>query len=323
MIQRKRRVEALIMKENTELLGYTDITSGIEGPRVLLSAGVHGDEYEPMLAAMQLAEGLAGKLLLGSVRIVTVVNESAYGSASRYGEDGLDLARICPGSPTGSASEKAAASISELIKQADYLVDMHTGGMMYEIAPLAGYMLHPDKIILEKQREMAGSFNLPIVWGTDYTPGGRTLSIARDAGIPAVYLEYGGGTGIRAKVVKAYEEGFLNMLKSLGMLGGVMTEKVGERFWVEDHRADSGYLQGKMPSPAGGIFVAEVELGTMVQKGQRWGQIVNPLAGEVVEVVADISGLAFLNRTLVKVKKGDALGGILPIDGPGKIVIHG
>ncbi|WP_414618126.1 succinylglutamate desuccinylase/aspartoacylase family protein [Dyadobacter sp. 32] len=305
-------------------MNYKQIDSGVEGPLVLVSAGVHGDEYEPMLAALALLEALPGKLVKGRVWIVTVVNESAYERARRYGSDGLDLARICPGEVNGSASQVAAARISELIPQADYFVDMHTGGVMYDIAPLAGYMLHPSEDVLEKQRKMALAFNLPIVWGTEHRPEGRTLSIARDAGVPAIYLEYGGGTGVRTQVAEAYKHGFINMLKSLGMVDGpVLEQSAAERFWVEDSRPDSGFLQGKMPSPADGIFVAEVTLGEQVRAGQRWGKIINPLTGDSVEVVADISGIAFLQRVLVKVNKGDALGGILPIEKPGKIEIYG
>lgn len=305
-------------------MNYKQIDSGVEGPLVLVSAGVHGDEYEPMLAALASLEELPGKLVKGRVWIVTVVNESAYERASRYGSDGLDLARICPGEVNGSASQVAAARISELIPQADYFVDMHTGGVMYDIAPLAGYMLHPSEDVLEKQRKMALAFNLPIVWGTEHRPDGRTLSIARDAGVPAIYLEYGGGTGVRTQVTEAYKQGLINMLKSLGMVDGpVLEQSAAERFWVEDSRPDSGFLQGKMPSPADGIFVAEVTLGEQVRAGQRWGKIVNPLTGDSVEVVADVSGLAFLQRVLVKVNKGDALGGILPIEKPGKIEIYG
>lgn len=300
-----------------------EINSGIKGPLVLLCAGVHGDEYEPILAALALLEELPDKLAKGVVRIVTVVNESAYESASRYGSDGLDLARICPGTSNGTPSEVAADAISQLIPKADFFIDMHTGGVMYDIAPLAGYMLHSSEVILEKQREMALAFNLPIVWGTDPTPNGRTLSVARDAGVPAIYLEYGGGTGVRPQVVEAYKEGVVNVLRTLGMIAEPVVKRAAESlFWVEDSRPDSGYLQGKMPSPADGIFVAEVKLGDLVEKGQRWGRIVDPVSGESVEVIADVSGLAFLQRVLVKVKKGDALGGILPIEKPGKIVIH-
>ncbi|GAB3915708.1 succinylglutamate desuccinylase/aspartoacylase family protein [Larkinella terrae] len=312
------------MKENTENRFYKRLTGALPGPHVLLTAGVHGDEYEPMLAACALMDELAGKLAAGRVTIVPIVNENAYERTNRCGDDGLDLARICPGNPDGSVSEKTADWISALIREADYYVDMHTGGLAYDIFPLAGYMLHPSPDVLEKQQQMAISYNLPIVWGTDFRPNGRTLSVARDANIPAIYLEYGGGTGLREPVVTAYKAGFLNMLKHLNLLDeAAETQPISERFWVEDHRPDSGYLQAKMPSPADGVFQAVIKPGERVRAGQLWGRIIDPVSGTQTDVRAEADGLAFLLRTVVKVKTGDALGGILPIDKPGKRIIHG
>ncbi|WP_421826368.1 succinylglutamate desuccinylase/aspartoacylase family protein [Larkinella sp.] len=305
------------------MIDYQRINGASPGPNVLLSAGVHGDEYEPMLAARALIRVLAGKVVSGSVTIVPVVNESAYALASRCGEDGLDLARICPGNPAGSVSEQTADRISALIREADYYVDMHTGGLAYDIYPLAGYMLHPSPDVLEKQREMALAYNLPIIWGTDHRPNGRTLSVARDANIPAIYLEYGGGTGLREPVVTAYQDGFLNLLRQLKMIDeSAQTIPASGRYWVEDHRPDSGYLQAKMPSPADGIFITAVKPGDLIQGGQIWGRILDPFSGGMTEVIAEAGGLAFLLRTTVNVKKGDALGGVLPIEKPGKMMIY-
>jgi predicted deacylase len=293
-----------------------------KGPHVLVTAGVHGDEYEPILAAGRLARFVQGTLVAGRVTIVPLVNKLAYENASRFGPDGLDLARICPGNPEGSPSEQAAAAISSLIHEADYLVDMHTGGVMYDIFPLVGYMLHEDKDILHKQRQMALSFPVPVIWGTESGPHGRTLSVARDAGVPAVYLEYGGGIGIREAVIENYLDGCINLLRSLDMLNGAVNElPLHERYWVEDSRVNSGFLQGMMPSPAEGIFQAEVTIGDQIVAGQRWGTIHDPMTGLATNVLADIDGLVFLMRNLVKVKIGEALGGILPLTKPGKVTL--
>lgn len=293
------------------------------GPHIVLIAGVHGDEYEPMLAAYELGDHLSDNLLRGKVTIVPVVNESAYSIGSRYGEDHLDLARICPGDSDGSISEKYAFQISSLIREADYLIDMHTGGSAHNIFPLAGFMLHNSVEILNKQRAMAFAFNLPVIWGTDHRPNGRTLSVARDANIPAIYLEYGGGSGIRKEVIEAYKEGFLNLLRSWKMIvGSVKTIPAEERFWVEDARLDSGYFQGKMPAPDEGIFIAEVKPGDLIKKGEAFGIIADPFAGKQTTIIhAAIDGLVLSVRVSVRVHAGNALGAILPISEPGKIII--
>jgi predicted deacylase len=305
------------MKEYTKT-----ISAPLSGPRVLVTAGVHGDEYEPVVAALELAAALPGVLNAGSVQVITVANASAYNSISRFGADGLDMARRCPGDAAGTVTDQLAHTLSLQIQQADLLIDMHTGGLTYDIFPLAGYMLHPAHEVLQQQQQVALATNLPLVWGTDFRPEGRTLSVARDYGIPAVYLEYGGGTGFRRRVVDAYRNGIMNVLKYLKMAEGpAVTTPAGKRYWVEDHRAGSGFLQGKMPAPAEGIFAAAVKTGDVVEKGQPWGTITHPLTGNIVTVEADMDGLVFLLRTMVKVSTGDALGGILPIRQPGKIII--
>ena len=299
--------------EVNKLVKSYHIDSGKAGPKFLLTAGVHGDEYEPILTAIDLISSLPGCLVNGCVTIIPVSNESAYANGSRFGEDGLDMARICPGSPNGTITEIAASYISALIMEADYFIDMHTGGLSYEIYPLAGYMLHPSPEVFKKQQEMAIAFNLPLVWGTDSRPEGRTLSVARDAEVPAIYVEYGGGTGTRSNVVQMYKSGVMNVLRYLNMLKDPIIQTECDKYWIEDHRQDSGYLQGKMPSPVDGIFVANVKIGDMIKAGEVFGKVIESISGKQVDLYADIDGLVFLLRTIVKVKPGDALGGIMQI----------
>lgn len=309
--------------EDNKLVKSYRVDSGKAGPKVLLTAGVHGDEFEPILTAMRLIDELSGLLESGSVTIVPVTNESAYFNSSRYGEDGLDLARTCPGNSEGTITERVASEISIFIRESDYFIDMHTGGLAYDIYPLTGYMLHPSPEILKKQQEMALTFNLPLVWGTDYRPEGRTLSVARDAKVPAIYVEYGGGTGIRSKAIRDYKAGVMNVLRYLNILKDPFNNTAArDKYWIEDHRQDSGYLQGKMPSPVDGIFVAEVKIGDKIKAGELFGKVIESFSGKQVDLYADIDGLVFLLRTMVKVKPGDALGGIMPIRSLNERVIY-
>lgn len=311
------------MKANTESIKKFRIEAKNPGPNILVAAGVHGDEYEPILAARELVHDLPKVLISGCVTVVPIVNVTAYRMSSRYGEDNLDLARICPGNPGGSASQRNAFEISELIRAADYFIDMHTGGLAHSIYPMAGYTLHSSPAILQKQRELSLAYNTPVIWGTDCRPDGRTLSVARDANIPAIYLEYGGGSGIRKEVIKTYKEGFINLLKYLKMVEGeaqiIAREK---RFWVEDSRPDSGYFQGKMPALSDGIFVCEKTPGDQTKKGELFGKIIDPFTGNSTDIVADMDGMVLSVRVAVHVKKGDALGSILPIIEPGKVIIN-
>ena len=42
------------------------------GPRVLITGGIHGDEFEPMAAVRHLARALEGKLPRGRVTILSL-----------------------------------------------------------------------------------------------------------------------------------------------------------------------------------------------------------------------------------------------------------
>ncbi|MFA6946504.1 MAG: hypothetical protein WC220_11445, partial [Pedobacter sp.] len=129
--------------------------------------------------------------------------------------------------------------------------------------------------------------------------------------------------GIRTKAILDYKAGVLNVLGYLNMLKyPVNNLAVWDKYWIEDHRQDSGFLQGKMPSPADGIFVASVKIGDKVKAGELFGKVIESFSGKQINLYADIDGLVFLLRTMVKVKPGDALGGIMPIRSLNERVIY-
>lgn len=308
------------MKTAFSYINYKQIKGTKPGPHLLITAGVHGDEYEPIFTVLRVIREMKGKAFAGTLTLVPVVNSSAFSKASRTGEDGLDLARTSPGKPEGTLTEKVAHEISILIRQADYLIDLHTGGNAYQIAPLAGYMLHASEEVLSKQRIMAQAFNLPIVWGTTPHLEGRTLSVAREANIPAIYTEYGGGGGSNPQIIEKLITGCFNVMRSLGMTEGALPENEVV-YKVEDYTENSGHLQIMHPSPANGIFEPEVSLGEVVKKGHPIGKILNLRSETVAMVSAARDGIVFLLRAIPSVKKGEALGGILPISEPGKRVL--
>lgn len=291
-----------------------EIDSGKIGPTVLVLAGVHGDEYEPMLTVKKLFDELKGHIVAGKLWVVDVVNTTAYQSAQRLGIDGLDLARSCPGNNEGSTTLQQAAAVSLRIRDCDYLIDLHTGGQLFDIFPLVGYMLHPDSQILQEQRDMAAAFGLPLVWGTDPLPDGRTLSIARDAHVPAIYVEYGGPGPVREKIIQSYYEGCVRVLHHLGMLLGHLSYAAAPRYFVEDAAPHSGHLQGKMLSPRAGIFTPKVKSGDCVTVGQVWGTVYDPIQHFEMQILADRNGLVLFVRCVPKVGLGESLGGILTIE---------
>ena len=294
-----------------------EFRSQVAGPRLLITGCVHGDEFEPIAAIRRLVtlfsdsdRTVSG--FRGTVTLIPVVNKSAFLRGHRCGEDGLDLARTCPGRSDGSVTEQTAWALSEAIRSADYYVDLHTGGTELSVYPLAGYMLHTNPDILATQRGMAHAFNLPVIWGTSAALDGRSLSVARDANIPAIYCEYLGSATCNPAGVEAYVDGCLNVMSVLGMLD---RERPARRLihFVEDSQPNAGHMQVCNPSPVTGYFETHVKLGDAVRQGDPLGTIY-PLDGSAPAVVkATQSGIVLVLRTFPRVHVGESVGVVLEV----------
>jgi len=290
------------------------------GPRLLITGGVHGDEFEPMAAIRRLIKLFEQnqpplQLLQGSLCLVPVVNESAFLHGNRTAEDMLDLARVCPGRQNGSVTERTAYALSQLIKASDYYIDLHTGGTGLSVLPLVGYSLHRDRDVLQQQRNMARAFNLPIIWGTSANLDGRSLSVARDAGVPAIYAEYRGSAVCDPRGVEAYVTGCLNVMAMLGMIERKLPASLVEHV-IEDHRPGSGHMQVCNPSPMTGFFEPAVALGESVQVNQLIGTVVDVLGTSSCEIRSQQAGIVLVLRTFSRVLEGESVGVVAELTSP-------
>lgn len=299
----------------SELITPIVIEGENSGPHLLITGGVHGDEFEPIAAIRRLQELLlktqkSTPTLRGRVTLVPCVNYEAFLLGARCASDGLDLARTFPGRADGSVTERTAAELSRLIEQSEYYIDLHTGGTEFSIYPLAGYILHADDQILDVQRRMAKAFNLNVVWGTSPALEGRSLSVARDAGVPAVYCEYFGSASCSEAGVEAYVQGCLNVMTELKMIQQPERASRLEHV-VEDERPDSGHLQINNIVSLDGYFEAAVRLGQRVEAGTVLGTV-RSLHHEREQVMQSaVGGIVLMLRTFPRVRSGSSIGMIL------------
>ena len=293
-----------------KLVESLTIEGAQSGKHLLILGGIHGDEYEPMAAVRQLRTQISPEKLSGRVTLVPVVNQPAYERINRRGPDDLDLARTFPGSPDGSITQQIAHEVTQIIKSVDYMIDLHTGGLYSNLAPFSGYTLHPDSAILKTQRQMAHAFNLPVVWGTSAHLDGRSLSAARDLGVPAIYAEWGGGSGCDPEAVEGYATGCLSVMSELGMLN-ISVEQKPILHHIEDDRKDSGHLQLQNHATVSGFFEPSVQLMDQVQTGDVLGSICSVTGEEVTSVIASQTGVILGLRTLPYVEKDEWLAVIL------------
>ncbi|MFO0426783.1 MAG: succinylglutamate desuccinylase/aspartoacylase family protein [Planctomyces sp.] len=301
----------------TVQLKYDQFQGASEGPHLLITGAVHGDEFEPIVAIRRLKSLFrerddSVRDFRGQLTLVPIVNESAFLRGHRCGEDGLDLARTCPGRPDGTITEQTAFALSELIRQATHYIDLHTGGTELSVFPLSGYCLHQDENVLAVQRRMAKAFNLPVIWGTDPTLQGRSLSVARDAMVPAIYAEYLGAATCCPEGVDAYVNGCLNVMSELGMLNRHMPENRVQHV-VENSTPQSGHMQICNPSPLTGYFEACVQVGDRVEAGDLLGTVYGIDGEASAPIRSSQSGLVLVLRTFPRVRSGESVGVILEL----------
>ena len=124
------------------------------GNTLLCTGAVHGDEYEGPVTIMDIFEKLDVSEMRGTFFGIPVLNGPAFAAGTREGGwDHLNLARIFPGSPTGSPSERIAHGFREyVVGQADMFVDLHAGGNRYAIKEFAGYQIRPGGAGAEAER---------------------------------------------------------------------------------------------------------------------------------------------------------------------------
>jgi predicted deacylase len=281
------------------------VVRGAEPGRTLLATGViHGDEYEGIAAIPQIFASIDSAQLSGRLVMVPVCNPPAYRAAQRSSPiDGLNLARVFPGAVDGSITRRIAYwMVEKLLRQADFMIDLHTGGIAYEIPLLIGYV-HDEGALGQAALAGARAFGAPTLWGHPLPiPPGRSLSAATDLGLPCVYTEAPGGAGIDLDVLACFRTGVFNVMKHLGMIAGQP-----ERRTLERHLVGHGELDSVISAPAAGLFLRECGLLDEVEAGQRLGTIRDECGDTIAEVTAQNAGVVIMLRGLPRVGAGDGL----------------
>ena len=273
-----------------------------EGPTVLVTALVHGDEFEGPSAITDFFNTLDVSSMSGTFLGLPLTNPWAYAGQSRNTPDhydGLNLARQFPGDLEGSRTQQHAALLYEwvtrILTSDDLFIDLHSAGAQYEYLSMVGY--HPTCDETESvSRNLAMAFGLDRVWQIPESANSmRTFngSIAR-AGIPAIGTEVRGWGGLRESDVSDLTRGLRNILAAKGMLPNppaLVTRPVS--------------TTRQICFASTGLFRADVDLGDSVTVGQPLGRVLS-LQGDPVEVLTSpVGGQIWAIRRFASVRPDD------------------
>lgn len=250
-----------------------------DGPVVVVTGAVHGDEYEGPAAIHRLFNELDPATLSGTVIALPIVNMAAWQARSRVSPlDGVDLNRVFPGpppqAPAGPSAALAQALFTTFVQRCDLLVDLHSGGAKLVHLPMIGWYAGDTTA-----EALARTFDPALHPWLIPDRAGVLSCEARRAGKVALGAEWGGGARLDNVGVKAYASGLRRLLATVA---GAPAELAPD---PRPPLAGSYQLV-----EAAGLFVAVVALGDPVAAGDPLGQLYDPL-GQVVTVVrAEWSG---------------------------------
>ncbi|MER5182315.1 succinylglutamate desuccinylase/aspartoacylase family protein [Streptomyces sp. NPDC002896] len=283
------------------------LVSGIRpGPRVVITAGVHGGEFIGVDAATRLAALLEPGEVSGQVIICPVANPPvAYqGRVDTSPLDGVNINRVFPGDPDGGPTERLAAWLfAHLVDGADAYADLHSGGIDETLINFVGYRLTGDADLDAKAAAMARCLGIEdVVLGLN-ADGGNSHAAAARRGIPAVLVESGQLGERDAAAARHLVDGLHRLLRRLGVLdsNGTSDEPAAVRAWV---------WAGAVAAEATGLWYPEFTAGDDVTEGQVVGHIIDPADGAEHKVHAPVSGRIFYGMHGLTVAPGAELAAI-------------
>lgn len=269
------------------------------GPTLVVSANVHGDEYEGVRAIFEVFEALDPTQMSGDLLAVPVVNPPAFWAGTRTSPvDGANLARVFPGDAKGTISQRIADAFGRaIIAQASMYVDLHSGGVKFRMPSMVGYAA-PDA----RGRAAAEVFGAPVIWGHPTLDPGRTISFAAGLGIPWLYTEARGAGRIHPADLAMMTTGIFNLIKHLGILPGEPEPAVIEHRLYGDGNTDAG-----MSATQAGFLMTHVQILDDVRMGHCLGTLVDLVGKPLEKYYASVDGVVGLVREFPVVQAGDPL----------------
>ncbi len=191
------------------------------GPRVLVLAGNHGDEYEGELCLARLCRRLEPRALHGTLTILPMANAPAVRAGKRCSPiDGGNLNRAFPGDSGGTATSRIAHALEQdLFPRHDIVFDLHAGGTSMAHLPCGLIETQDDPARQARALTLLRSLGLPFGFIAENGRQAPTsMGAARRAGVIGLSGEFGGGGTATPHTMSATARAIDGLLLGLGMV---------------------------------------------------------------------------------------------------------
>ena len=264
-----------------------------DGPRIWLSAAIHGDELNGIEIISRLLAVLKPRQLTGTLLAVPTVNAFGLLHEDRYLPDRRDLNRSFPGGPGGSLARRLAGTLlSEIVKGCSFGIDLHTGSDNRENLPQVRCDLDDAAT-----RRLGEAFAAPVLMHAKRRDGSLRAA-ARDLGVRVLVYEGGQALRFDEHAIERGVAGVLAVLQELGMWSGEVPARGPSLLCLK-----SSWER----APRAGFARLEVDLGDRVTIGQRLGFVAGPFGGRSRGLKARHAGIVLGIARNPIVYQGDAV----------------
>lgn len=289
--------ERLLIKKNV-------ISHGHQNKRICIVTGTHGDELEGQYICCRLNQIMQQNTekLNGTVEIYPALNPLGIDSITRGipGFD-LDMNRIFPGNPDGTMAEQTAYAIIRDLQGADMVIDIHSSNIFLREIPQVRINVNTaDKLV-----PYAKLLNVDFIWVHEAaTVLEATLAHSLNSlNTPTLVVEMGVGMRINHGYGNRLVNGILNLMHAMGIWN-----ETPDNVSVTEPTVSIGNKVNFINADFSGVFLTEIKNNMTVEKGEKIGEVVSPLTGEVLQSVeAPVRGLLFTLRAYPIVYQGSLL----------------
>jgi len=266
------------------------------GPRLFISAAIHGDEINGVEIIRRLLRLPALKKLQGTIIALPIINVHGFINHSRYLPDRRDLNRSFPGSDKGSLAGRIAnLFMQEIVSKSTHGIDIHTAAIHRDNLPQIRANLDDNET-----EKLARAFNVPVIISSNLRDG-SLREAAAEYGIPMLLYEAGEALRFDEISIRAGVQGILNVMRELEMLPASRSKskKISDPVVARS----SSWVR----SPESGILRAMVPLGGRVKKDTLLGVVADPFGETESQITTPYSGIIIGRTNLPLVNEGDAI----------------
>ncbi|MFA9289886.1 MAG: succinylglutamate desuccinylase/aspartoacylase family protein [Solirubrobacteraceae bacterium] len=270
--------------------------AALEGPVVLITAGIHGDEVNGIEIVRQIIDKKINIPKKGTIICIPVLNVIGFTTRERYFPDKKDMNRVFPGSKIGSMASRIAYSLtSEVLPFVDLVIDFHTGGESRYNLPQIRIDSNNEKLL-----ELSKIFKSPFIIESKTIKGSFRNQCKKNNILNLLY-EGGKSNSISEKISFYGVEGIKRILSSYGMLK--------DEFKLEPINQEPIFIKKTrwIRTKYSGLLQIIKNHGSFVEKNDILARVTDPYGMYNYEIKSLYSGFIINVNEQALVIEGDAI----------------